>query len=56
MTTGVRSGWMGDRSKKLYCHTTKIEQMIACLLAEIRTIQEHLEEEMRTNQDKVDAN
>jgi hypothetical protein len=37
MTTGVRSGWIGDRSKKLYRHTVEMEQMMACLLAEIKT-------------------
>jgi transcription termination factor NusB len=45
MPTGVRSGWIGDLSKKLYCHIMEMEQMMACLLAEIRT-----------NQEKTDAN
>jgi hypothetical protein len=37
VTTGVRSGWIADRSKKLYRHTMEVEQMIERLLAEIRT-------------------
>jgi hypothetical protein len=46
VTAGVRSGRIRDRSKKLYRHTAKVEQIMAHLLAEIRTIQEHLKEEM----------
>jgi hypothetical protein len=35
MTTGVRNGWIGDRSKKLYRHTKRMEQMVECLVAAI---------------------
>jgi hypothetical protein len=38
--TDVRRGWIGDHSKTLHRHAVEVEQMIACLLAEIRTIQE----------------
>jgi hypothetical protein len=44
MTTGARSciNWIGDRSKKLYRRAMEMEQMMARLLAEIKT-------EIRTN-------
>jgi hypothetical protein len=49
---GVKSGWIGDRSKKLYRHTMEMKQIMARLLAEIRTNHE----EMRINQENMDAN
>jgi aminopeptidase-like protein len=45
VTTGVRSASIGDRSEKQYRHTTKMEQMMARLLTE-----------MRANQEKTEAN
>jgi hypothetical protein len=45
VTTGVRSGWIGDHSKTLHRHTIEMEQIMTRLLAEIRT-----------NQEKSDAN
>jgi hypothetical protein len=36
VTTGVRSGWTGERSKKLYRHTMEMEQMMARLPDEIK--------------------
>jgi hypothetical protein len=48
VTSGVRSGWIGDRNEKLYRHTMEMEQ----LLAEIRTTREHMKEEKGTNQVK----
>jgi hypothetical protein len=35
MITGVTSGWIGDRSKKLYHHTMEMEQMTERLTATI---------------------
>jgi hypothetical protein len=40
VVSGVRNGWIGDRSKKLYHHTMEMEQMKA---------------EIRTNQAKADT-
>jgi hypothetical protein len=34
----------------------EVEQMMACLLAEIRRNREEMREEMRTNRAKMDAN
>jgi hypothetical protein len=59
MITGVRSGWIGDHSKKLlYRHTVEMEQMMACLLAEMKTNQartaaslKEMKEEMRAGQE-----
>jgi hypothetical protein len=56
MTTGVKSSWIGDSSKKLYCQPTKMEQIMECLvtatekrdakrdanLKEMKASQEHL--------------
>jgi hypothetical protein len=36
VTTGVRSGLIGDCNKRVYRHTMEMEQMMALLLAEIR--------------------
>jgi hypothetical protein len=33
VTAGVRSGWIGDSSKNLCCHITKMEQMTDLLKA-----------------------
>jgi hypothetical protein len=38
MTIGI-STWIGDRSKKLYHHTMEMEQMMARLLAEMKSNQ-----------------
>jgi hypothetical protein len=53
VTTGVGSGWTVDRSKKIYHHTMEIEQMLARLLAERKTNQEHLKEEIRVGQEHL---
>jgi hypothetical protein len=45
-------GWIGDRSKELDRRTMKVEKLIACLLAEIRTNQAKAE----GNQTKADGN
>jgi hypothetical protein len=42
VTSGVSSDWIGDSSKKLYCHTMEMEQMMACLLAEMKTKPRHM--------------
>jgi hypothetical protein len=47
VTSGVRSDWIGDRSKKLYRHTMEMEQMMARLPGEIKT-------GIRSNQAKTD--
>jgi hypothetical protein len=38
LATGVRRGWIGDRSMKLYRHTVEMEEMIELLLAEMNEI------------------
>jgi hypothetical protein len=38
VTTGIRSGWIGERSKKLYRRTMEMEQVMERLLAEINEI------------------
>jgi hypothetical protein len=52
MTSGVRSGWIGDYREKLYSHTMEMEQMMTHQLAEIRTNQA----ETDASQAKLDAN
>jgi hypothetical protein len=51
VTTGVRSGWIGDGSKKLYRHTVEMEQMMTHLWAKIRTNRGHLKGEIRARQE-----
>jgi hypothetical protein len=56
MTTGVRSGWIADPSKKLYHYIMEMEQVMEYLVAaiekvdanlqEMKASQEHLKEEM----------
>jgi hypothetical protein len=48
MITGVRSGWVGDRSKNLHRHAMEMEQIMARLLTDIKT-------ETRINKGKTDA-
>jgi hypothetical protein len=42
VAAGVRSGWIGDRSKKLYRQAMELEQMMARLLDEINEINDDL--------------
>jgi hypothetical protein len=42
MTTGVSKGWIGHCIGSLNHHTVEVEQMMACLLAEVRTNREKL--------------
>jgi hypothetical protein len=53
MTTGVRSGWIGNciGSSLLYRHTTKMKQRLERLLAG----QEKMMAEMKTNQEGMEA-
>jgi hypothetical protein len=58
VTSGVRIGWIGEYSKKLYRHTMEMEQTMAILLAEIRTDQvkvdtilKEIKEEMRAGKE-----
>jgi hypothetical protein len=55
VTTGVRSSWIGDCSKKLYRHAMKVEQMMDILQAEIRTIQEELEAILKASYEEMRA-
>jgi 23S rRNA pseudoU1915 N3-methylase RlmH len=64
MTTGVKSDWIGNCIGSLYRHTMEMEQMMACLLDEIRTNQtkadtnlKEMKEEMTTRlKAKIDTN
>jgi hypothetical protein len=58
VTIDVRSGWIGAHSKKLYHHTVEGEQMMARLLAEMKTIQaktdaslNEMKQELRVSQE-----
>jgi hypothetical protein len=47
MTIGVRCGWTADHSKKLHHHTTEMEQMMAHLLAEMKTIKPKMDANLK---------
>jgi hypothetical protein len=55
VTSGVRSAWIGDCSKKLYINTMEMEQMMACLLTEMKTNQAKTRHQSKGNEVRNDS-
>jgi hypothetical protein len=58
MATGVTSGWIGDRSKKLFRHTMELERIAERMAAAIEMMDANIDanqKNMNINQERMEA-